>query len=421
MDDAGSLKGVDKAALAAIEPALQGVVDAGDLSGVVTLIWRDGEEVQFNAVGMRDIAAGKPMTRDTLFRIMSMTKPITTVAALMLMEDGKLKLDDPITKWAPEFADMQVLKDAQGPLDETYPAPRDITVEDLMTHRSGLAYGFTSIGPIAHAYDKALGDIPSYLHGSKSVDAWMAALGGLPLSYPPGERFHYSHSTDVLGFLVGRIAGVEFRDFLFQRLFMPLGMVDTDFWIPPEKRDRAAQVYRLNKDLTGLEVAPHPDRDSPPSYCGGGGGLISTVDDYLKFARMLLNDGELDGKRYLKTETVQLMQTNRLTDAQREIPFMGIPFWMGQGFGLGLSVILDAEKQAWMGAGTNGAFSWPGAYGTWWRADPAEDMILIYMIQNSMPLGPEAAAQLATGQRMGARMALPAFQNQAYKAIGRQF
>jgi CubicO group peptidase (beta-lactamase class C family) len=417
--DSKTLSGVDPAVLAQIAPALQGVVDAGDLSGAVTLIWRKGEEIAFDAVGLRDIAAGKPMTRDTLFRIMSMTKPITSVAALMLMEEGKLKLDDPITRWAPEFADMKVLKDAQGPVDETYPSPRDITIEDLMTHRSGIAYGFTSIGPIAHAYDKALGDIPSYLHGSKSVDAWMAALGGLPLSYPPGDRFHYGHSTDVLGFIVGRIAGMEFREFLMQRILGPLGMVDTDFWIPPAKRERAAEVYRLNKDLTALEVAPHADRDSPPDYCGGGGGLISTVDDYLRFVRMLLNGGELDGTRYLKPETVGLMQTNRLTDAQREIPFMGIPFWAGQGFGLGLSVILDAEKQAWMGPGTNGAFSWPGAYGTWWRADPQEEMILIYMIQNAMPLGPEAAAQLATGQRMGARMALPMFQTLAYKAIGR--
>ena len=417
--DSKTLAGVDPAALAEIAPALQSVVDSGDLSGAVTLVWRKGEEVAFDAVGMRDIAAGKPMTRDTLFRIMSMTKPITSVAALMLMEEGKLKLDDPITKWAPEFAGKTVLKNPEGPVDETYPSPRDITIEDLMTHRSGIAYGFTSIGPIGHAYDKVLGDIPSYLHGAKSVDAWVEALGSLPLSYPPGDRFHYGHSTDVLGFIVGRIAGTSFRDFLMQRILGPLGMVDTDFWIPSEKRDRAAQVYRMKTDQSGIEVVPHADRDSPPDYCGGGGGLISTADDYLKFVRMLLNNGELDGTRYLKPETVQLMQTNRLTDAQRQIPFMGIPFWMGQGFGLGLSVITDAEKQAWMGPGTNGAFSWPGAYGTWWRADPQEEMILIYLIQNAMQLSPGAAAALATGQRMGARMALPMFQSAAYKAIGR--
>jgi CubicO group peptidase (beta-lactamase class C family) len=309
-----------------------------------------------------------------------------------------------------------VLKDAQGPVDDAYPAPRAITVEDLMTHRSGLAYNFTSIGPIAYAYQHALGDVLASNMGS---DAWLAALAKLPLSYPPGERFHYSHATDVLGFLVGRIAGMDFRDFLFKRIFEPLGMVDTDFWVPHEKRSRMATLYRMKPDESGLEVAPMPLGDAPPPFCGGGGGLISTLDDYLKFARMLLGGGELEGVRLLKPETVALMQANRLTDAQRQIPFMGIPFWGGQGFGLGLSVITDVEKQAWMGAGSNGAFGWPGAFGTWWRADPAEDMILIYLVQNSMPLGPEAAAQLATGQRMGARAALPMFQNLAYAALGK--
>jgi CubicO group peptidase (beta-lactamase class C family) len=414
--DTGTLQGVDQAALAQIAPALQGVIDAGDLSGFVTLIWRKGQELQFNALGHRDIEAGKPMTRDTLFRIASMTKPVTSVAALMLMEEGKLKLDDPISQWMPEFKHMQVLKNAEGPVEDTYPAPREITVEDLFTHRAGLAYGFTSIGPIAYAYQKALGDV---LASDMGADAWLAALAKLPLSYPPGERFHYSHATDVLGFLVGRVAGMDFRDFLFRRIFEPLGMVDTDFWVPQAKRDRMATMYRLKDDLSALEVAPMALADGVPAFCGGGGGLISTLDDYLKFARMLLGGGELDGVRLLKPETVTLMHTNRLTPAQREIPFMGIPFWAGQGFGLGLSVIDDAEKQAWMGIGTNGAFSWPGAFGTWWRADPREDMILIYLIQNSMPLGPEAAAQLATGQRMGARAALPLFQNLAYTAIGR--
>ena len=412
--DTGALEGVDQAALANIVPALQGVIDAGDLSGFVTLIWRGGKEIQFNALGQRDIEAGKPMTRDTLFRIASMTKPITSVAALMLLEEGKLKLDDPITKWAPEFAGMRVLKNATGPVEDTYPAPRDITVEDLMTHRAGLAYGFTSIGPIAHAHQAALGDV---LSGDMPPDAWMAALASLPLSYPPGERFHYSHATDVLGFLVGRIEGKPFRDVLLERILGPLGMVDTDFWIPPEKRDRAAKLYRLKDDFSGLEEAPFPLRDGPPNFCGGGGALISTLDDYLTFARMLLNDGEVDGVRLLKPETVAMMRTNRLTDAQREIPFMGIPFWAGQGFGLGLSVITDPEKQAWMGAGNAGAFGWPGAFGTWWQADPKSGMILIYLIQNSMPLGPEAAAQLATGQRMGARAALPVFQKMAYAAV----
>ena len=416
MDDANiDVSGLSREGLAKITPTLQGVTDSGVLSGAVTLVWRNGQVADVTVVGKRDIVADAPMTRDTLFRIASMTKPITSVAALMLVEEGKLRLDDPITNWMPEFKDMKVLKDAQGPVEDTYPAPRDITVDDLMTHRSGFAYGFTSVGPIAFAYQKALGDV---LNTDLEPDAWLKALSTLPLSYPPGDRLHYSHSTDVLGFLVGRVAGKPFRDVLFEKIFNPLGMVDTDFYIPPEKRDRAAVVYRLEEDMS-LSPVPFRRHDTPPAYCGGGGGLVSTADDYLKFARMMLGKGEVDGVRLLRPETVELMVANRLTDAQREIPFLGMPFWAGQGFGLGVSVVMDQEKQAWMGPSTNGAFGWPGAFGTWWSADPAENLIMIYLVQNSMPLEPESASQLATGQRMAAAAALPMFQSLTYAALAR--
>ena len=416
MDGDQALGGFSSEGLAAIPAALKPVVEAGDLSGFVTLLWRKGEVAQVNTLGHRDVGAGSPMTRDTLFRIASMTKPITSVAALMLLEEGKLRLDDPITKWMPEFADMQVLASASGPLDDTVPAARDITVDDLMTHRSGLAYGFTSVGPIAHAYEKELG---SPLGTHLTPDEWLKALGALPLSYQPGERFHYSHATDVLGFLVGRVSGMGYREFIMERILKPLGMNDTDFWCPPEKRERMAKLYRINPTTDAMEDVSFPHLPGPPEFCAGGGGLISTADDYLRFARMMLDGGELDGVRYLKRETLELMQENRLTPAQREIPFMGIPFWLGQGFGLGVSVITDPEKQAWMGAGSAGSFGWPGAFGTWWQADPQEDMVMIYLIQNSMPLGPEAASQLATGQRMGGRAALPFFQKLTYAAMGR--
>jgi CubicO group peptidase (beta-lactamase class C family) len=399
-----------------VSPGLQGVIDNGDLSGAVTLIWRKGEIVEVNALGRADLATGAPMARDTLFRIASMTKPVTTAAALMLMEEGAFQLSDPITKWAPEFANMRVLASPGGPLGDTYPAPRDITFDDLMTHRAGLAYGFTSVGPIAHAHQEALGDV---LDSAMSPDAWMKALGGLPLSFPPGERFHYSHATDVLGFIVGRIAGMDFRDVLIKRIFQPLGMNDTDFFIPVEKRARAAVVYRQDQDSGALEPVAFHSTGSAPAFCGGGGGLISTADDYLKFARLLLNGGEVDGVRLLTPESVALMRTNRLTEAQRKIDFLGMPFWFGQGFGLGLSTILDADQHAWMGAGSNGSFGWPGAFGTWSQADPQEDLILIYLIQNSMPLGPEAVTQIATNPRMGARLALPIFQKQIYAALGK--
>ena len=408
-------KGFSADGLVKIVPTLQPIVDAGDLSGFVTLLFRHGEIAQLNTLGLRDIEKKLPMERDTLFRIASMTKPVTSLAALMLMEEGKFKLEDPITKWAPEFKNVRVLKDAEGPLDQTVPAAREITFDDLFTHRSGLAYGFSSMGPIAHEYQRVLGDV---LNSQMTPDDWMQRLATLPLLYQPGERFHYSHSTDVLGFIVGRIAGMPFRDFLMKRIFGPLGMVDTDFYVPPEKRKRAAVVYRLNEAKNVLEPLPFKQYDTPPAYCGGGGGLISTADDYLKFARMMLNKGELDGTRLVSATTVELMCTNRLTPQQRAIPFLGaIPMWDGMGFGLGVSVIDAPDKLGFLGMGGVGSFGWPGAFGTWWQADPANDLIMIYLIQNSIPLEPGAIANLAAGQRTGGRIALPMFQRLTYDAL----
>jgi CubicO group peptidase (beta-lactamase class C family) len=184
--ETGTLSGFDPDALARVPGALSGVIESGDLSGAVTLIWRKGEIAQLTMLGKRDIEKNQPMELDTLFRIASMTKPITSVAMMMLIEEGKAALGDPITQWAPEFANMKVLKDAQGPVDDVYDSPRDITLDDLFTHRAGLAYGFTSIGPIAYAHQKALGDV---LNNAMGPDAWLKALASVPLSYPPGERF----------------------------------------------------------------------------------------------------------------------------------------------------------------------------------------------------------------------------------------
>ena len=410
MDGAQVGSGFDREALAQIPAALQQVVDQGALSGFVTLVWRRGEIAQLNTLGWRDVEAKKPMERDTLFRIASMTKPITSVAALMLMEEGNLRLDDPVTRWLPELANMRVLKSPTGPVDQTYPSPRDITVEDLMTHRAGLAYGFTSQGPIAHAHEAKL---RSPLVNPLSPDDWLAALGSLPLSYPPGQQFHYSHATDVLGFLVARIEDKSLGEVLKARVFDPLGMADTAFWQPPEKRGRMAKLYKAQDGK--LKDASLPMGDKPAAFEGGGGGLISTVDDYLKFARALLGRGEVDGVRLLKPETVDLMIANRLSAAQRDIPFLGMPFWMSQGFGLGVSTILDAEKHQWMSAGAEGSFGWPGAFGTWWQADPANDLILLYMIQDSMDLGPEAVT--AAQERPTGRLALPLFTKMVYAAL----
>lgn len=413
MDGAQALGGFNRDMLAGIGPALKGLVDQGALAGVVTLIWRRGEVVQVNTIGQRDIAAGLPMERDTIFRIASMTKPVTTLAALMLVEEGKLKLGDPVTRWLPELKDMQVLKAADGPLNDVVPALRDITVEDLMTHRAGLAYGFTSIGPIAHAHE---GELGSPLANPYTPDEWMTRLGALPLSYQPGERFHYSHATDVLGFLVARVEGKPIGQILKERIFDPLGMVDTGFWTPPEKRGRLAKLYEASPE-GGLKDVSWSDPETPAAFEGGGGGLVSTADDYLKFARLMLGRGEVNGVRLAKPETIDLMISNRLTDEQRGHAFLGMPFWLSQGFGLGTSMVLDAEKHQWMGAGGAGAFGWPGAFGTWWQADPVNDMILIYLIQDSMPLGPEAVTAMQ-GQRPTGRIGCPMFQKMVYAALG---
>src|SRR5829696_3233592 len=214
--------------------ALGSFVDAGALAGAATLIWRDGKVVQHAAVGWRDVEAGLPIERDTLFRIASMTKPITSTAVLMLLDEGRFALEDPITRWAPEFLQMRVLSSHNGPLDQTYPAERPITFRDLLTHRSGLTYGAFHTGPISTAYEDALGgEVDSHV----APDDWIARLAALPLIDQPGVGFHYGHSTDLLGLLIARIEDAPLGDILKRRIFDPLGMKDTGFNVPQEKRD----------------------------------------------------------------------------------------------------------------------------------------------------------------------------------------
>jgi CubicO group peptidase (beta-lactamase class C family) len=368
---------------ARITAPAQHAVAIGDIPGVVCLVWRGGELLQVDSVGLRNIETRLPVERDTIFRIASMSKPVTTAAAMILRERGVLRLEDPITKWAPEFAAMRVLRRADGPLQDTYPAPRPITIEDLMTHRSGLAYSFTARGPLVQALKEKFG---FEFDSARTPDEWTKTLASLPLSYAPGERFYYSHSTDLLGVIVGRATGLGTRTAMQKLLFDPLKMVDTDFWIPPEKRDRAAVLYRSSApgNFVPIDLPGFLDQ-APPSFSAGGQGLVSTADDYLIFARMLLQGGEVDGTRVLTQESIRLMTTNRLTSAQRRNLQFGIPFFMGQGFGLGLSVIDDAKRNAWMGAGRPGAFGWPGLFGGWWQADPAAQSVMVWLQQTLPP------------------------------------
>ena len=373
-------------------------VASGDIPGVVCLVWQGGKLLQLEAAGLRDIEKKLPVERNTIFRIASMSKPVTSVIALKLMEQGAMRLEDPISKWAPEFAQMRVLRRPGGPLEDTYPAPRAITIEDLMTQRSGLSYAFTAKGPLAQALEPRFG---LKLQSWRSSDEWMSVLASFPLSYAPGERFNYGHSTDVLGFIVGRAAGSSLREAMQELLFKPLGMVDTDFWIPPEKRDRAAVLYGTSAPGSFTPMALDGFLDaSPPVITAGGQGLVSTADDYLAFARMLLEGGAVDGKRVLSQESIRLMTTNRLTPAQRRDIQFGIPFFMAQGFGLGVSVVDDPEKNAWMGLGSRGSFGWPGLFGGWWQVDPQRQTVMLWLQQTMPPQVPAGNSSMMGDSRM---------------------
>ncbi len=386
-------------------------IDSGVLAGAVTLVWRGGQVLQVNELGHRDVEARLPMRRDTIFRIASMTKPVTVAAAMTLVDEGRLALTDPVTRWLPELADMRVLDTPGGPLDRTHPARRAITVEDLMTHRSGLAYFFSVTGPLARAYSR--------ISTRQHPDHWLAELAELPLEHQPGERLTYSNATDVLGILLERIEGKTLQDVLAERIFGPLGMVDTGFYVAAANRNRTATMYRLTDDDTLSNDAMGPPAVTPPPFCMGGGGLFSTVDDYLTFARMLLGGGAVDGVRVLSEESARAMRTDRLTAEQKQHPFLGMPFWLGRGFGLNLSVVTDpAQSQRLYGPGGPGTFSWPGAYGTWWQADPSADLILIYLIQNFPTLGVDAAATIAGNTSLlKLQSAQPKFVRRTYQAL----
>jgi CubicO group peptidase (beta-lactamase class C family) len=403
--------------------SISAAVDAGLLAGAVTLVWHAGQVVQVNELGHRDVSAGLPMQRDTIFRIASMTKPVTVAAAMTLADEGRLRLEDPIARWVPELADVRVLAQPQGPLEATVPLRRPVTVEDLMTHRSGLAYPFSVLGPLARAYGR--------MSMRQNEQRWIDELAQLPLAHQPGERVTYSHGTDVLGIVVSRIAGKPLAEVLAERIFQPLGMVDTGFALTLPQRRRMATMYAL-----GDGPADSPSLDSPqpslrddvmgpapvtlPEFCAGGAGLMSTADDYLRFARMLLGGGEVDGIRVLSEGAVQLMQTDRLTDEQKQHNFLGAPFWIGRGFGLSMSVVTDpAQSERFFGPGGLGTFGWPGAYGTWWQADPANDVILLYLIQNFPDLSTDVAASIAGNTSLAKlHTAQPTFVRRTYQELG---
>ncbi len=386
--------------LKAVTSAMQGAIDKGDAAGLVTLLYRHGTVAQVTAVGWQDESAKTPMRRDTIFRIASMTKPIVSVATLMLMEEGVFALTDQVDKFLPELANRNLLPDPSAPLKTAAPSPHGITILDLLTHRSGIVTPDTKPGPLVSALKEA--------DSARSIgpDEWIKRVGALPLAYEPGTRFNYGNSFDVLGVLLARASGMPLPQLLEQRIFAPLGMKDTGFVVPSGKMPRFATNYATDPQSGRRVVSDQPGENSrwakPPAFPAGAGGLVSTADDYLSFARMLLGRGRDGDVRLLSHESVALMTANELTPEQRKIPFSGFEFWAGQGFGLGVSVVDDVARQARspFGFSSAGSFGWPGAYGTWWQADPKEDMIQIFMVQMSAgdPRSPVRRFQAASYQ-----------------------
>ncbi|HJV42191.1 serine hydrolase domain-containing protein [Caulobacter sp.] len=359
--------------LAKLDAHMQGLVDTGHLPGVTTMLVRHGKVVNFAVHGKKGFD-GPPMTKDTVFRIYSQTKPVTGVAMMILYEEGKWKLDDPVSKYIPEFASLRVFKgvNPDGSFD-TVPADRPPTMRELMSHSGGFAYGLMPDNPIDKAYAQDV-------LGAKSRDDFVGKIAELPLVAQPGTRWKYSVSVDIQGLIVEKLSGMSLGDFMQKRIFTPLKMVDTGFWLPPEKADRLASLYvwgpRVQK-LVPAEGFMVLDISKPPAMASGGGGLVSTNADYARFAQMLLNGGALDGKRILKPETVKLMRTNALSDAIMNSDVPPFNTARGRGFGLDFAVVLDSAKAGPQGEGT---FSWGGAAGTWFWIDPKNDLFFLGMI-----------------------------------------
>jgi CubicO group peptidase (beta-lactamase class C family) len=354
-----------------IHEAIERHVDAGEISGAVTLVARRGRIVHFEAHGLMDIESKRPMEKDAIFRIASMSKPITGVAVMMMLEEGKLRLADPVSKFLPEFKNPKVAipHGAPGEFYEV-PADRELTVRDLLTHTNGLMTGGagTKAGP------------PRPVEGD-TLATYIPRLGGVPLDFQPGTQWAYSGlaGPDTLSRIVEIVSGLPYNEFLRTRLFEPLGMHDTFFYPPDDRRPRMTTLYR--KSPHGLARAENQDGFSLKSYFSGAGGLMSTAEDYLQFAQMLLNGGELNGHRFLSPRTVDLMSSNHVGDL-----FNGKLGRPAHGMGYGLLVGIVEDHVAAGLRVSNGSFGWDGAYGTQTWIDPKEKMVTIVMIQTQVPM-----------------------------------
>ena len=358
------------------------------IAGCLTLISRHGEFAHLSAMGSMDRERNKPMATDTIFRFYSMTKPITSVALMQLHEQGMFQLTDPVSRFIPQWRDLQVMCGGDWPNFETRPADRPMTVRDVLSHQSGLTYGFME-GQLERAYNKA--DV--YQAGTmagRDLQSMIDRLAEMPLKFSPGDNWNYGVSTDVCGYLVETISGQRFDEYLQEHIFDPLGMEDTGFDVPPEKIDRFAANYERGPDrkLRLLDDPATSNYAEPQTFFSGGGGLVSTAHDYHRFCQMLLNGGELDGARLLGPKTIELMTMNHLPDGQdlseRALGTFSETANDGVGFGLGFAMIVDIPRT--QNVGSVGEYYWGGAASTIFWIDPAEEMIVIFLTQ-FMPSG----------------------------------
>ena len=377
MSIASESSGLSQARLGRMREVLARDVDAGDVPGLVALVSRRGE-IHADVLG-RMAVDGPPMQRDTIFRIASMTKPVTAVAAMILVEECRLRLDDPLDRWLPELADRRVLRSIESEIDDTVPAKRAITLRDLLTFRLGL--GMIPVFPARYPIQMAIADAgfaPGPVFPSFPPDELLRRYGTLPLAYQPGERWLYDAGSQILGVLIARVAGTSFAGFLQERIFGPLGMNDTAFHVPQHKLSRFATCYARDHATGTLKVFDAPATGkyaAPPVFENGSAGLVSTADDFNAFAQMMLNGGRLGTERILSRPSVELMTSNQLTPEQR----LGSELLLGasRGWGFGLSVFTARDDLCHV----PGRYGWDGGYGTSWYSDPRETMTGILLTQ----------------------------------------
>ena len=353
--------------------AMQAYVDDGRLAGAVVLVARRGRVAYLRSFGQRDIESGSPMADDAIFRIASQTKAIISTGVMVLQEEGRLLISDPVGRYLPEFARTQVAVGRDGGGYEVVDARGRITIRQLLTHTSGVSYGN---GPASDRWESAGIQGWYFADREEPVGDTIARIAALPFDAHPGEQWIYGYSIDILGALIEAVSGQPLDEFLRTRILDPLGMEDTHFYLPIDKRDRLATVYSATNN--GLERAPNPGHmvgqgayvDGPRTSFSGGAGLLSTAIDYARFLQMMLNGGELEGTRLLSRKTVELMTTNHLTDQ---------PFRAGQGFGLGFSIVENVGARGL--PGSKGEYGWGGAYHSTYWVDPVEDLVVVYLTQ----------------------------------------